>query len=52
MLRSPKIKRTRCPKTNLVSLENDWKVTTLQMMLRGGVRVQSGRVVVFPQETA
>ncbi len=23
-----------------------WKVTTLRMMLRGGVRVQSGRVAV------
>ncbi len=29
-----------------------WKVTSLQMMLRAVVRIQPGRVVVSPQETA
>ncbi len=42
MSRSPQIKIARWPKTELSEWEEmNWETTTLQMQLRGGVRVQS-----------
>ncbi len=47
MSRFPVIQRARWPKTDLVSRENVLKSTALRMILRGGVRVQSGRAAVY-----